>query len=421
MTTAVHSASRLYFLDWLRIAAFFLLILYHTGMYYVTWDWHVKSPYASAAIEPLMLLSSPWRMSLLFLIGGAASGFLLAKLARGRFLRERSRRLLLPLLFGMLVIVPPQSYCEVIEKLGYAGSYADFMRLYVSAYHGFCRGDDCLDLPTWNHLWFLAYLWAYTVVLALLAFLAGTQRLDRAGERLASLLAGPRALLLPAAYLALARIALKPYFEETHALVDDWYNHAVYLPLFLAGVLLAARQRFWAELERLRWHALAIALAGWALLVCLYSLPEAAYGWRGFGLLAAGVRSPFQWCAIVALCGFARRHLDADSAARRYLTLAVYPVYIVHQTLIVGMAMLLKPVRMAPGPEGAVLVVLTLTFSLGIFELVRRVPGVRALFGIAARQGSGSVPAAGPTPVSIGKDALADDKNRGQSEVARIL
>lgn len=405
MTTTVHS-TRLYFLDWLRIVAFFILILYHTGMYYVTWGWHVKSPNASAAIEPLMLLSSPWRMSLLFLISGVASGFLLAKLASGRFLRERSRRLLLPLLFGMLVIVPPQPFCEVIEKLGYAGSYIDFMRLYVAGYHGFCRGDDCLALPTWNHLWFVAYLWVYTVVLALLASLAGAQRMARAGAWLASLLTGWRALLLPAAYLALARVLLKPYFEETHALVDDWYNHAVYLPLFLAGVLLAAQARFWAELERLRWPALGIALGGWALLICLYSLPDAGQPSLALRIVAAGVRSPFQWCAIVALCGFARRHFNADGRARRYLTVAVFPVYIVHQTLIVGMAMLLKPLHIPPATEGAILVVLTCTFSFAIFEAVRRVPGVRVLFGIATSPGLGSVPAGGLTPVSIGKDAL---------------
>ena len=120
----------------MRIIAFFLLIFYHVGMYYVTWGWHVKSPYASDAQEPYMMLSAPWRLSLLFLVSGVASGCMLAR-----------QRLLVPLLFGMLVIVPPQSYCEVIEKLGYAGSYADFMRLYLRGYHGF-RQDGCLILPT---------------------------------------------------------------------------------------------------------------------------------------------------------------------------------------------------------------------------------------------------------------------------------
>jgi hypothetical protein len=95
---------RLYFLDWLRIGAFFLLVLYHTGMYYVTWDWHVKTPHPSDAIEPLMLLSSPWRMCLLFVIGGAAAAFLLDKLGGKGLAKERSKRLLIPLIFGMFFI-----------------------------------------------------------------------------------------------------------------------------------------------------------------------------------------------------------------------------------------------------------------------------------------------------------------------------
>ena len=160
--TTRASPSRHYFLDWLRIIAFGLLVPYHVGMYYVTWDWHVKSAAASSTIEPLMMLTAPWRMGLLFLVSGAATQFMLGR--GGRFVRPRSRRLLWPLLFGMLVVVPPQSYYEVVTKLAYAGSYADFLRLYLSGYHAFCRGTDCLSLPTWNHLWFLPYLWAYTML-----------------------------------------------------------------------------------------------------------------------------------------------------------------------------------------------------------------------------------------------------------------
>jgi len=124
------ASSRLLFLDWLRIGAFALLVLYHVGMYYVSWGWHVKSPFAGSALEPWMRLSSPWRLSLLFLVSGAATSFMLQRTgASVSLLGARSKRLLLPLLFGMAVIVPPQSYFEVVQQHGYAGSYIDFMRL----------------------------------------------------------------------------------------------------------------------------------------------------------------------------------------------------------------------------------------------------------------------------------------------------
>ena len=79
----IDNPARRHDLDWVRIAAFGLLILYHVGMYYVSWDWHVKSPAASSAIEPLMMLSSPWRLALLFLVSGAATGLLLARRPAG--------------------------------------------------------------------------------------------------------------------------------------------------------------------------------------------------------------------------------------------------------------------------------------------------------------------------------------------------
>ena len=70
MTLALSVPERRIDLDWLRIAAFGLLIFYHVGMFYVTWDWHVKSSHASQIIEPLMRLSNPWRLTLLFIISG---------------------------------------------------------------------------------------------------------------------------------------------------------------------------------------------------------------------------------------------------------------------------------------------------------------------------------------------------------------
>ena len=131
-------------LDWIRIAAFLLLIAYHVGMYYVSWDWHVKSPAASPAIEPLMLLVNPWRLGVLFLVSGAATAFIVAKLAPGALARSRSWRLLVPLVFSMLVIVVPQSYFEVVEKGGYTGSFWEFWGRYLRADRTFCRGADCL-------------------------------------------------------------------------------------------------------------------------------------------------------------------------------------------------------------------------------------------------------------------------------------
>jgi surface polysaccharide O-acyltransferase-like enzyme len=396
---ATNQSTRLFFLDWVRIIAFFILILYHVGMYYVTWGWHVKSQFASDAIEPYMNLSSPWRLGLLFLVSGVASSFMLARLPAARFARQRSTRLLVPLLFGILVIVPPQSYFEVVEKLAYAGGYGDFMRLYLAGYHGFCR-EDCLILPTWNHLWFVLYLWVYTMLLAVIVPALGA-RFDALAGRVADMLAGWKLVALPAAVLVLAHVTLHARFPQTHALVDDWFNHAVYLFLFLLGTLFGRAPRVWAHVEAQRWAGLGIALASWAALTILYALPETAVPKPLLEALRPVMHAVYAlctWSAIVAACGFARRHLQFDSPARRYLTEAVFPVYIMHQTLIVSLAHALKPLRLPPGQEAFMLVVLTVTLSFGVFELVRRSALLRPLFGLARLP----APLAAPRPLAAG-------------------
>ena len=370
-------------LDWVRIGAFMLLILYHVGMYYVSWDWHVKSPYASTDIQPLMMLTSPWRLSLLFLVSGVATGYLLARQGARHFMSGRSTRLLIPLIFGMLVIVPPQSYLEVVEKLRYAGSFAEFYRLYITGFHGFCRGSDCLIMPTWNHLWFVAYLWVYTLALYAVVRLAPplVPWLRRLAERR---LSGIGILLWPLAYLCAIRMGLVARFPENHALVGDWYNHAMYFGVFLLGFALAGNRGAWATLERVRWFTLGFAVLGWTLLCAYLGAYEhgAAMPPLELRYLMRGVYGAQQWLAIAAVVGFAHRHLARDNAARRYLTSAIFPVYILHQTIIVVVAHALKPSHLFPPVEGFLLVLVTAATCFLSYEAIRRVRLLRPLFGL---------------------------------------
>jgi hypothetical protein len=331
-----------------------------------------------------MMLSSPWRLSLLFLISGVASRFMLNKLSTSDFFKQRSKRLSIPLLFGMLIVVPPQSYCEVVEKVAYSGSYLDFMRLYLVAYHGFCRDNSCLILPTWNHLWFVAYLWAYTLILAGLALLPHAI-VERTSQKLTHLLQDWRVIVLPALVLAIIRIAMVAHFPTTHALIDDWFSHANYLSLFLLGALLAPQVEFWRQMDAMRWTALGAALTCWAFLIVFFAWPDADFlpahldYWRW---LQRAIYAGCEWSAIVAVCGFAHRHLQFDSARRRYLTQAVFPLYLMHQTVIVVLAHAIKPAGIAAPIEAVILIVLTFVSGFTVFEVARRVPLLRPLFGV---------------------------------------
>jgi glucan biosynthesis protein C len=372
---------RRYDLDWVRIGAFMLLIFYHVGMYYVTWDWQVKSPHASSAIEPLMMLTSPWRLSLLFLVSGVATAYLLAR-GSGNFMRSRSARLLIPLAFGMLVIVPPQSYLEVVEKVGYGGSFMEFYRLYITGYHGFCR-EGCLIMPTWNHLWFVAYLWVYTLLLFILVWLA-PRTISWLREHAERSLAGLGVLMWPIAWLAAARIGLAARFPQNHALVSDWYSHASYFAVFLLGFALAGTHAPWQALQRVRWHALGAAILGWAALCAYFGIysAETDVPPEALRIFMRAVYGAQQWLAIAAVLGFARRHLMRDNAARRYLTAAIFPVYILHQTVIIVLAHYLQPAHLAPPVEGLLLIATTAASCFMAYEVIRRIRPLQRLFGV---------------------------------------
>lgn len=372
--------SRLPFLDGLRVFAFALLIPYHVGMYYVTWDWHVKSPAASDALEPFMQLSSPWRLSLLFLIAGAACQGLFAKHGALGTLKDRSTRLLLPLLFGMAVIVTPQAYFEVLtqapELLPGDGGYLDFWAAYLQGGR-YCRGDDCMRVPTWNHLWFLPYLWVYAVLGAAVAAL---WRWSLPAVRM------PAAawLLLPALPLALLRVFFMPHWPSTHDLVHDLYNHLQYGWVFAVGW--ASRtplaQGLWPAVLRLRWVALAVSLVSWGLLLAFNIHYDAVKQLDGALTAARLLRGALTWWSIVACCGWAQRVFVRESPALRAAAGAVFCLYILHQSVIVLLSQAMKPLGLPWGLEALLLVTLTLGLCVLGYLGARRVPGLALLLGI---------------------------------------
>lgn len=379
---ATADQGRIYGLDWLRIGAFGLLIFYHIGMFFVPWDWHVKTARPLDWVELPMLALNPWRLVLLFVISGVASRALLAKVgSRGAFVRSRTLRLVVPLLAGTILFVAPQPWAELQEKAGYAHGFGHFwLNDYLE--FGASRG---LILPTYNHLWFVAYLWLYTLLLGLVALAPAAVR--AAAQRLFdSVFAGWRLLALPILLLAAARILLFPAFGETHAVVDDPYAHLVYGFAFFFGVGLARSQPVWSAMAK-SWKPAAVMAAGGYLVVATVALafPGEAEPSEGAVLLARLARAVQGWGAVVALIALARLHLHRDGPARRYLTEAIFPYYIAHQTIIILAGHWLKPLGLGAAAEFAIILPLTILGCAATYELGRRVAILRPLLGLAPK------------------------------------
>ena len=381
---------RLYGLDWLRIGAFALLILYHIGMFFVPWEWHVKTARPLEWLELPMLAINPWRLALLFVVSGFASRILLGKMAgAGAFVRGRSARLLIPLLAGMTLFVAPQPWAELRS----AGVISEgFWTFWTQDYFRFGKLGG-LDLPTWNHLWFVAYLWAYTLMLAALALLpAAAKAQAQAGfDRLFS---GRGLLVWPICLLVAARIGLFPIFGETHALVNDAYAHVVYGFAFFFGVGLARSESAWATIMSGWRLALVIGALGYAVIVAIDMTIPGESGGLELAVLRVA-RSVQAWGLIVGLLGFARAHLNFDGPARRYLTEAIFPYYIAHQTIIVLAGYWLLPLDLSVAIEFAILVTATVVGCFLTYEYGRRVGWLRPLIGLKprARQAATVAPA----------------------------
>jgi glucans biosynthesis protein C len=373
------------FVDWLRIAALLLLMAYHVGMVYVSWPFHIKSANASTAFETWMRLSGPWRMSLLFVISGMATGWMLQRQAasavprpaRG-FLRERARRLLWPLLLGVVLVVPPQAYLEVRQFHGYQGSYGEFLGLYFRAYAGFCNAArGCLILPTWNHLWFLPYLFCYTALVWALNRWR-PQALESGARGLVAATAGGwahwRLLVLPCLILFALRWWLSARFAETRALVDDWFSHSQFLLLFVWGVCMAQpfAAALWLPVRASRHVALVLALAGWWLLMQVPAGPWRALCW-----------SATQWGGVLAALGYAHRHWQHDHPWRQTLSEAVFPVYLLHQSIMIGAFVVLARWSLTPWVEGPLLLAITLGGGWLGYLVIRRLGTLRPWFGLA--------------------------------------
>jgi peptidoglycan/LPS O-acetylase OafA/YrhL len=367
-------------LDWLRVLAFGLLILYHAGMAWSGWSWHVTGPHSMEWLRETMRFMNRWRMPLLFLVSGAAIMLALGDRSSGAFVRDRLKRLLLPLVFGMLVIVPPQVYLERLYRGQFTGSFVEWL---PQAFAGGAYPDGNLS---WHHLWFLAYVLALTLVL-LPVFLwarsaSGGEALERAG-RLAARFGLHWLMVLP---LAASVLWLAPVSRNINGLVGDWHGLVSCGALLLYGAFIFGSADLLNALRRRRWLALAVAIAAYAALYVGFfqgtirpSIPPEMR--PVFALLSAV--NTMAW--LFAIIGFAHRYLTRRPAFLAEATEAVYPFYILHQTVtVIAVYWLLR--LGVPPLAGFVSAIIATFLGTGLIYagLVRPWRRVRPLFGMKA-------------------------------------
>lgn len=378
-------------MDWLRIGAFAVLILYHAGMVFVPWGYHAKTAEPADWVVVPMLLTGPWRLSLLFLVSGYASRALLARHATPiTFLRNRFVRLIVPLAFGVAVIVPPQPWTELTTQHGYTAGYLHF---WLNDYFRFGTLSG-IPLPTWNHLWFVGYLMIYTLAVGVIALLPWPRGLQHAFDRV---FGGTRALWLPLGWLFITQVVVFTRWTDTHDVIGDGVAHLAYFPTFLFGFALARSSMVMAEFMRWWIPAAIIALAayGYAAWVAIM-WPGGTPTPRRIAEGMMWARQVQCWFSIVALIGFASRYLNRDHPWRATLTEAVFPFYIIHQTIIVVVAGMLLGHGVHPVAEFAIIVAATTAGCWAFYLVGREIGWLRPLIGLRRRVAGGGRSATTP-------------------------
>lgn len=340
-TAHLVSATRRYDLDWLRVIAIVTLLFYHTGMIYVSWGWHIKSAQHSQVMEEVMRWLHLWRMPLLFFISGAGTFFALKKRSFRSYAGERVRRLFVPLVFGMLVIVPPQIYIEWLFRGRFTGSYIDFYPevFRFQPYQDGGKGGAF----SWHHLWFVCYLFLYSLLSIPVFNWLQSDSGQRFVCRIGRLIAKPGGALWLVGALWLNDVLLGGFFpHETHALVNDWAYFMKNLLLFWLGYVLISRREFWQILtEQRRYYLMATLL----FTVILYSIRafvsmDTIDDSRLLTTLFSFERIALTWFSVLATIAYGYQYLNHNPSWKGkpvlpYLNEAVYPFYILHQTVIV--------------------------------------------------------------------------------------
>lgn len=370
---------RRYELDWLRVIVFALLIFYHVGMFFVPWDFHIKNNIIYDWLRWPMLFINQWRLSILFVISGMGTYYALGKRTGRQFSKERISRLLLPLVFGMLVVVPPQVYLERVADGEFTGSYFDFWPLY--AFIGTYPEGNL----SWHHLWFLPYLLLFSLILSPLFVYLRKHPDNRFLNWTRTIISNPAWSYLFILPLFLVYYFLKPLFPVTHALVGDWYSLSWYLVMFFYGfILISSKQTFWKMASQSRRFFLINGFAGFAMLMLIWFVMDQFPLWH---VLEALVKTFNVWSWVMALFGYASRYLNRNSRFLSYGNEAVYPFYILHQTIMIIIGFYVMELEWAFWIKASLMVIGTFLGSLILYELlIKRISFVRPLFGLKAKE-----------------------------------
>lgn len=359
------------YIDWLRIFGIILLFPYHTFRVFDPGEAnYVENAAKSAFGQTFMAAVWPWFMPLLFLVAGISTWYALQKRDGRHFTRERVMRLLVPLVLGILFIVPIQGYVARLQEGTLQGGYLNYLFTQflpdfsdISGYHG---------TFTPAHLWFILYLFVISMVL-LPIFLLVVRKRAKQG------IGGFGRLFEKGWFLFLLFIPL----TISEGLPDLGGKNPFFFGLYyVIGFFIASSDGAWKTIDRIRWPALAVlavTIPGYFLLRNIAAGKD-DFAWQS--IIWALVRNLYGITALLCMLAFAGRYLNRGGKALDYMNQAAFPVYILHQSVMMAVAYFVVQWNIGTAPKMIAIMAVTLALCVALFEVCRHVPPLRVLLGI---------------------------------------
>jgi len=370
-------STRYYDLDWLRVFATLVVFVYHAAKPFNFDAWHIRNAQLSPGLDSWAGFLGVWIMPILFVLSGMSIALSLRSRNARQFARQRVTRLLVPLVFGIFVLSPPQIYIERINYGQFDGSFFQFLPHYFNGpYLGYGKPGNFAWMGI--HLWYLLLLFVYSIVLLPLFLAMRREAIQARLARLGAWLEKPAALFLPAVPVMILSAALDPSGPGLRIL-GEW-NVFIYLLLLVYGFVMMSALRFEATVYRYRGLTFLVGLV--AALVTS-PLDGAAYGTVGF-FVGQAARGLLAWCLIVLLFGLFYPLRQRDTPFLRYTSEMVLPFYILHQPVIIFIGYYqVLPTHFSPFAKYMLIIVMGLPVVVATYELlVRRINLLRVLFGL---------------------------------------
>lgn len=295
------------FIDNLRWIAVLFLFPYHTARIFDSIHAFYIKGAASKVATDFVLSCTPWFMPVLFVLAGLSTRYALQKRSNKEYVKERFAKLFIPLVAGLLLLVPVQTYFAEIFNNGYEGTYWEQYILFftkVTDFSGYSGGF------TPGQLWFVFYLFVISLAALPLIHFVKERNIRWRNANFS---------IIP---LFLITLAFSYVLDITGKSMGEYFS------LFFLGYFVLSEETVQEYTDK---HRLPLFIFGGALTIFTVAFQIS----MGTGIFARGTMILTSWICILAILGMGRHYLNFQNKWTKYLSASSFTFYLFHQSWIV--------------------------------------------------------------------------------------